>query len=106
VLEIFWARYLVRGADQLSIDKTGAKVPVTASRERSKMVPEPFGLGVADAPDPDPDGVAVESGPVKKKVPANGAPRPIASLNAVMLKFVRGVDALSIDGAFEANPSD
>jgi hypothetical protein len=54
----------------------------------------------------DPDAVVVPLGPVKKKVPAAGAPRPSASANAVMLKFVRGVEALRINGTLEVKSSD
>jgi hypothetical protein len=75
------------------------------------VAPEPCGVAEANALAPDDaaddgaDDVGVESGPVMKKVPANGAPRPSVLLNAVTLKFVRGVVALSIDDTFEAKSS-
>lgn len=78
--------------------------PVTASRDWREIAPEGFPVELELGPEL--EDVVVALGPVKKKVPAMGEPRPRASLNAVMLKFVLGVEELSIDGTLDAKSAD
>ena len=58
-----------------------------------------FVLAAAEAEDELFAAAVVLSGPVRKKLPATGLPRPVCSANSEMLKLLTGVEALTRLGA-------